>query len=430
MPKRESVNGKIPSVNSPETFVRKNLNFNFIVGLIDGGFYGLGIGFGSFAAILPLFVGHLTNSALLIGLIPAIHGAGWQLPQLLTAGGVSRAKRVKPLVLLATIHERVPFLGLAAVAWFLARMDVSLALALTFLLLIWQSLGAGFAANPWQTMVTKVIPPELHGTFFGTQSAAFNGLAGVTAIAAGFMLEQLPSPLDFTLCFILTFVFFVLSFIVVAQTREHDTEQPAMDEHPAAFWGHSWDILKRDLNFNAFLVVRSISQFAGMAISFYIVYAVKELGMSESAAGIMTAVLLISQVVFAPVMGRLGDRWSHRGVMILGGLGAAASALLAWIANSTEWFYPVFLLAAIAIVAIWTVPIALTVSFAKEHERPLYIGLSNTISAPATILAPILGGWIADAAGYHAMFLVSALCGLLMVAALILFVKEPRKETL
>jgi len=143
----------------------------------------------------------------------------------------------------------------------------------------------------------------------------------------------------------------------------------------------------------------------------------------------MTSVLLISQVAFAPLMGRLGDRWSHRGVMILGGLGAAASSALAWLANSTEWFYPVFFLASIAIVAIWTIPIALTVSFAEEHERPLYIGLSNTISAPATIIAPIIGGLIADAAGYHAMFIVSTLCGLLMVATLLLFVKEPKHES-
>jgi MFS family permease len=217
----------------------------------------------------------------------------------------------------------------------------------------------------------------------------------------------------------------MISFAVVAQTRERESDPPETAEHPQAFWGRSWDILKRDRNFTAFLAVRSISQFAGVGISFYLVYAVKELDMTESLAGIMTSVLLISQVAFAPLMGRLGDRWSHRGVMILGGLGAMASAVLAWFADSIGWFYPVFLLAAIAIVAIWTVPIALTVSFAQEHERPIYIGLSNTVSAPATIVAPLIGGWIADAAGYDAMFIFSALCGLLMVATLIFFVNEP-----
>jgi MFS family permease len=415
-------------VNPHEVYIRKHLKFNFMIGMVDGGLYGLGIGFGSFIAVLPLFVSQMTHSALLIGLIPAIHGASWQLPQLLTAGWVSRAKRLKPLMLAATIHERVPYLGLAAVAFFLARLQPSIALTITFLLIIWQGLGAGFAANPWQSMVTKVMPPEMHGTFFGTQSAAFNGLAGLTAVAAGIMLERLPSPLDFTLCFLFTLVFFGLSYFVLAQTRELETPRPDTEEHPAAFWGHSWNILKRDRNFNAFLAVRSISQFAAMGISFYIVYAVKEFGMGEGMAGILAGVLLISQVAFSPIMGRIGDRWGHRNVMVLGGLGAAISSVLAWFATSAEWFYLVFLFAAITIVAVWTVPLALTVRFGQEHERPLYIGLSNTVSAPATIFAPIIGGWIADAAGYPIMFIVSTVCGLLMAAMLILFVKEPPKK--
>lgn len=414
-------------MNPRDAYIQKYLKFNFIIGLLDGGLFGIGIGFGSFTTVLPLFVSRMTDSALLIGLIPAIHGAGWQLPQLLTAGWVLRAKRVKPLLLLATIHERLPFLGLAAIAFFIGRLQPSIALTITFLLIIWQGLGAGFAANPWQTMITKVMPPELHGTFFGTQSAAFNGLAGLAAIAAGLVLEKLPSPMDFTLCFLGTAVFFALSYFAIAETREYESPRPETEEHPAAFWGHSWNILKRDRNFNAFLIVRSISQFAAMGISFYIVYAVKIFGMSEGKAGIMTAILLIAQVVFSPLMGRLGDRWGHRNVMVLGGLGAAASSLLAWLANSETWFYFVFFIAAIAIVAVWTIPLALTVRFGQEHEHPLYIGLSNTVSAPATILAPIIGGWIADTAGYHAMFIVSTISGLVMAAMLILFVKEPKK---
>ena len=101
----------------------RHLRFNFLVGLLDGGAFGLGMGFGSFAAIIPLFVHHLTNSALLIGLVPAIHNMGWQLPQLLTAGWISRLSRYKPLTLAMTVHERLPFLGLAILAFCAARVN-------------------------------------------------------------------------------------------------------------------------------------------------------------------------------------------------------------------------------------------------------------------------------------------------------------------
>ncbi|HEY2979937.1 MAG TPA: hypothetical protein VGJ22_02045, partial [Anaerolineales bacterium] len=59
-----------------ESYVRRNLRFNFIIGMLDGGFFGFALGFGSFLAIIPLFVRQLTDSALLIGLIPAIHNFG------------------------------------------------------------------------------------------------------------------------------------------------------------------------------------------------------------------------------------------------------------------------------------------------------------------------------------------------------------------
>src|SRR5918911_37543 len=99
-----------------EQFTRRHLRHNIWANLLDGGFFGLGIGFVSFSTIVPLFVASMTNSATLIGLVPAIHVAGWLLPQLFTASHTSRLRRYKRTVLLMTIHERIPFLGLAIVA--------------------------------------------------------------------------------------------------------------------------------------------------------------------------------------------------------------------------------------------------------------------------------------------------------------------------
>ncbi|MGA7192948.1 MAG: MFS transporter [Anaerolineales bacterium] len=411
-----------------EEYVQKHLRFNFIIGMFDGGFFGFGAGFASFAEIFPLFVSHLTYSALLIGLVPAIHNVGWQLPQLLTADWISRAKRYKPLMLWMTIHERVPYLGLAVVALCVPFTSKRTALIMTFLMLIWQGLGSGFAANPWMNMVTKVMPKELHGTFFGTQSAAYNGMAGISAIIAGLILEKLAAPYNYSLCFALTFVFMGVSYIFVSTTREQDSS-PHQSDHAHAYINKSLEILKRDTNFQIFVGIRMLSQFAAMGFAFYVIYAVRQFGMSDAAAGFMVAILLIGQVVLSPLMGRWGDRWSHRGMMSLGALGAALSALLAWRATSANWFYAIFILEAIATVAIWTVPNALSVSFAKnEEERPLYIGLSNTLCAPVTILAPVLGGWLADAASFGATFIISAVCGVLMTAALWFVMKDPTQK--
>lgn len=78
---------------------RKHLKYNIAVNVLDGAFFGLGWGCSSFGTIIPLFVSRLTQSATLIGLIPAIHGVGWQLPQLFMANAVARRRRYKPMVL-------------------------------------------------------------------------------------------------------------------------------------------------------------------------------------------------------------------------------------------------------------------------------------------------------------------------------------------
>ncbi|HTP01497.1 MAG TPA: MFS transporter, partial [Anaerolineales bacterium] len=407
-----------------ESYVQKHLRFNFAIGLLDGGFFGLGMGFASFSAIIPLFVHHLTNSALLIGLVPAIHNLGWQLPQLFMAGLLGRVERYKPLTLQMTVHERLPFLGLAGIALLVPSSSKTTILALTFLMLIWQGFGAGLAANPWTNMVSKVIPGHLLGTFFGTQSAAFNGLAGLSAIIAGLILDRVLAPWNFSLCFALTFVFMVGSFIALAMTREARSAPKTPETVP--LWDRSMSVLRCDVNFRAFLAVRVLSQFGGMAFAFYVIYAVQQFGMSDAAAGVMVAILLLGQVVLSPVMGRLGDRWSHRGVMIAGAFAAALSAILAWKATSVSWFYAIFILEAVAVIATFTIPLVMSVSFAPRHEeRPLYVGMANTLPAPATILAPVLGGWLADQAGFHVTFVLSALFALAMAAALLFLVKDP-----
>lgn len=404
-----------------------NLRHNFIVNTLDGSFFGLGVGFASFVTIIPLFVSQMTDSAILIGLIPAIHAMGWQLPQLLTADHVTRQSRYKPTVILMTLQERLPYLGLAVVAWILPGIDRQVALVVTFGLLIWQGLGGGFTATAWQSMIGKIMPPRRVGTFFGIQAAASNLFASIGAISAGIFLERLASPLNFALCFLMTGIAMAISWFCLASTREETVPPAIAPSAPIPFWNRMTAIVRRDANFRWFLIARMLSQLAVMAFAFYTVYAVRHHGMDVFTAGVMTAVLTATQVVANPVMGWLGDRWGYRAAMQIGALAASASALLACFAPSIEWFYPAFVLAGIASVATWTIALAMTLEFNAGSERPAYIGLANTLVAPSTILAPLLGGWLADTAGYQATFLVSVIGGLATALVFYMTLRDPRQ---
>ncbi len=401
---------------------------NYIANMLDGAFFGFAIGFASFSTVLPLFVSNMTDSAILIGLIPAIHAMGWQLPQLFNARHIAQLSRFKPYLIAMTIQERIPFLGLVVIAWQLPAIGIRWGLVLTFLMLVWQGLGAGFAANPWQNLISKIIPSEYRGTFFGLQAAAANLFASIGAIIAGFILQKIPFPINFATCFAYACLCIVISFFSLNLTHEPSRATEILPSSSLLFWNNVYAILKRDKPFRSFLLTRVLSQFGNMAFAFYTVYAVRRHGISEVTVGVMTSVWMISQVAANPVLGWLADRWSRKYILEMGAVSAMFSAVLAWLAPNIGTFFIVVILAGIASTAFWTIGMTLTLDFGKDEEKPTYVGLANTLIAPATILAPLIGGWLADQAGYSITFLSAAMASLATVVVLHYTVHDKRVE--
>jgi MFS family permease len=385
-----------------------HVRFNAVVNILDGAFFGAALGFASFITVIPLFVSQLTDSAILIGLVPAIHAVGWQLPQVLTAQRIQRLRRFRPMALVMTVQERLPFFGLALVAWFLPELSARTALALVFALLIWQGLGGGYTATVWQSLIRKIIPASWRGGFLGAQSSAANLFASVTAVGAGQILDRLESPLDFTLCFLLAGTALALSFLFLASTREPEhTPAVATDEQPR-LGQEMRRILACDPRFRRFVAIRMIYQLGLVAFSYYAVYTVRELGASAGLAGWLTGVLIFSEVLANPLLGLLGDRKGHPLVLLIGTLAALISALMAgWLTAIPVWFV-IFALAGVAFVGGWVTTMVISLEFGTPADQATYLGLSNTLIAPATLAAPFLAGWCIAGYGYQSMFRVAA----------------------
>jgi MFS family permease len=88
------------------------------------------------------------------------------------------------------------------------------------------------------------------------------------------------------------------------------------------------------------------------------------------------------------------------------------------------------ILAGIANVAIWTIGMAMVQEYGSIVDRPAYIGLANTLIAPFTILAPFIGGWLADSYSYSSAFFASAVFGFLTAGIIHWKVKEQRSNNL
>lgn len=406
--------------------IQKNVRYNFTVNMLDAAFFGVALGFASKVAVVPLFVASLGGSTMIIGLIASLQEIGWQLPQLLTSNYVAGLRRYKRVTLLLSIQERIPFIGLAIAAALLPVIGPQVTLMLTLLFLSWQALGGGLTATPWQSLIGKIIPANRRGAFYGGQSSAASLMTSLAVVAAGFILVTVPSPMNYALCFALAAVGMGISFYFLALTRE--PESPIVErshEDMRAFFRRLKGILKRDPNVRWFVAARVLAQFAVMAVAFYSIFAVRHFRLDESTVALMAGVLTLSQMVAAPLLGHLGDQWGHRRAFALGMSAATLSAFIVAVAPTYHWLYLSFALSGIAASVLWSTVMAFTCEFGTLEERPYYIGLTNTMVAPATLVAPLVGAWIADTFGFSVTFLAATGAGVACIAVLLFALRDP-----
>ncbi|MHB1318896.1 MAG: hypothetical protein ACYCYF_09795, partial [Anaerolineae bacterium] len=81
-----------------QAYLSKHENWNFWVNALDLTFYHTATSFIYGATVLSLYASYLTDSAVLIGLIPALQGVMFLLPQMLLARHTQTLPRMKPLL--------------------------------------------------------------------------------------------------------------------------------------------------------------------------------------------------------------------------------------------------------------------------------------------------------------------------------------------
>ncbi len=391
-----------------EQEIERNLRWNVVVNALDGAFFWFAMTFASSNTILPVYVRHLTDSKLAVGLVAAIPSMGWFLPQLLTAPLVERLPRKKPFLIWSSLAtERIAFLFMAASVYFLSEPAPRLALFLFFVTLIWHAFGAGLIATAWQDMVAKVIPVRWRGRFFGMTNflGAAMGIPG--AVVATTILSRYPYPASFALCFFLTFVGVMISWAFLALTREPPGPVPQERSSPLTYIRRLRTIVRTDVNFARFLGSRILTTMGSMFVGFIAVAAVQRFGLPDEVAGRFTGFMVGGQLVANMVFGPLADRYGHKLILEIGTLGNAVSAAVILLASSPLWVYVAFGLQGITLAAFLLSGMSITFEFSEPEVRPTYIGLTSTVIGVFSGIAPLVGGWLAGHLGYDWLFGVS-----------------------
>jgi len=407
-----------------ENELQRHLRRNFIANMGDGTLWLFGFSFLSSATILPVYFAHLSSSTLLLGLIPALLDVGWFLPQLFIAPRVERLARKKPWVLALGIGERLPFLFLAAGALWLAQLPSAQAVAFFFVLIAIRALASGLVATPWQEMIAKVIPVQWRGRFFGLSHSVGGGLGLVGSTLATLILARYPYPTNFAICFLVGFVILMVSWTTLLWIRE--PAQPPAAPAPTTYRKRLTAILREDHNFRTYLVSRGLGYLGGMSLGFFAVYGVGRFQLGDAQAAVFTAVMSAMGMLSNLIWGPIGDRRGHKLVMEWSTALWAGALILALVASSGEIYYGVFALIGAANAGFVLSDLSIAMEFGPEAQRPTYIGLSRTLSAPFLFIAPLVGGAVAQFWGYPWLFALALALTLASLVMLRLRVIEPR----
>ncbi len=397
-------------IGGPTRVRYPHTRWNFVVIIIDAGFFVASLAFIDPGTVLPVLLRHLNASVLLIGLMGAIQRAGWLVPQLLVTSFVLHRERKYPFVLWPVVVSRLPLVALAAgfsSKWGAERPEALLFLTVAVFGLFF--FGDGLVGVPWQDICARTIPPTLRGRFFG----GINLVGGLLGLGTGELVKRIladpaiPFPYNYGQLFIFLCVGMVVSAVFVALIKEPRRGPTAEARSLPGIVRAIPAMLREHVHLRRLIVCQILLGVPLMAMPFYAVYATAAEGLDLPAA-------VLGWFVQAAVVGS-----------------AAASMFWAYISDRVG---SVRVLRGVSW-AIFGVPVsALLVptlaralgaeQIAPDDIRPLFLGLQATLSSPA-IMMPFIGGWLLGYVSFETLFAIAAVGGAVAVVY-VRRLQEPR----
>ncbi len=417
----------IPESESIHPEVKKNFKRNFFANMMDACFWFFGDSFAAAYTIMPVFISTLTDSPILIGLIPALDGAGWFLPQLFLARTLEGKNRRMPIVRFLGLFDRIPFFFLALGAFFIPQLDKNIALILIIVIYAIKTFSGGLVALPWQELIATVIPVSHRGRYWG-YSLILGKLMGLGGAAiSGILLISITYPYNYATMFLIGFCAVSISYIFLNMNIEPEIPRQNSKE-TIKLLSRIKDVLSKDKNFLIYLFNRGFIFLAGMALAFITVYAINTYNLPIAQSATFTAIMLVSEIIGFGIWGNLGDRSGYKRVIEISNFILILGILSLLFVNTLWALYLVFALMSFAHSGEYIADQNFAMEFGTEENRPTYIGMSKTLTGPFFLLAPIIGGSLVQFLGYKSMFMTALIMAVISFTVIRFFVSDPRKS--
>ena len=396
----------------------ENARYNFTILTFDGLTFWLGLSYFSPTTILPIFVSHLSSSNVVAGAVPAVIALSWALPQLLGARAMSGITSRKRYIIVTALLGRVPLIVMIGIIWAFANTHPQLTLLAFFVCFALFRAISGMNTPVYYDLVGATIHPRQRSRFIGLNQFLGGGIGALALVGGRSLLDSFPFPIGFVLCFGLGTVIITTAIIWLAVVREPPIVKSGSASQPNVLI-QARNVWSSDRTFRRYLIARCLVALTGLASAFFAVQATRELGASDGDVAIYSAILLASQTISTLGWGAIANRLQLMNVLLAGTVLAGSASLLAFMAPSATVIMIVFALAGASMGAIVVSDGALPLSFAEasKQDRSLYVAVANTAVSPINLVAPVLGGALADAGGYGTTYVIASALAVLAAIA-------------
>lgn len=249
------------------------------------------------------------------------------------------------------------------------------------------------SAGPvWSTWMSRVVPSERRGRYFGLRNGILAVVGLAANIAAGVILDAVGAPVNYQLLLLAGTIF---ALVGIALLKTHH-EPPVLDPPRLVGLREMFVVPLRDRNFRRYLVLASawtMSVLLGMTMFFPFLIQKMELPFTQIA--VFQAIVALSVLGSGPLWGRLADKVGNKAVLTFGIFIAGTVPPACWILarpGDPTLIYLSGLLEGIAGGAIGAAMFNLALATAPERTRPAYLGVLAFVAGVAGFVGGVAAG--------------------------------------
>ncbi|MGE5316190.1 MAG: MFS transporter [Acidobacteriota bacterium] len=400
---------------------------NLRVHIGDGSIYAFALSLITVPTIVPVLLQQLGASTSAIGAVPVLWNLGLNLPQGFYVHWAKPKTSVKyRMISYGTAHRFFFFLIGMVTFLFGAGAHAQYAVPGVLLCLMLSSVTGSIGGLQWFHLYAATTPVNLRGRLTALRQliGSFIGILGGSVVSV--VLAVITFPLNFSILFFVASALMMVSIYILSHLRLPERVQMASaPEAKIDLIREGKRILSADKNFKSYLVADALLLMSMTASAFYAVYAIERFSLNASYAGTFTVIMMASTVIANIIFGILADSMGNRVNLMAMALSSAFGSISAVLAGNVLAYGVVFFFMAASIALQGISRLTFIAELCTEAERPVYVALANTLTAP-TIFIGILLGALIPSMGYPAVLLIAAALGIVSFIIILTRVAEPR----